>query len=242
MVTLGALTKPLFAIAPDISILLTARLLDRVEKAFAARPAMPWCDIAPAHLRGAAFGLRQSLDTVGAFIGPLLAVGLMLLANDFRAVFWVAVVPGMMAVALLLFGIQEPRRVRAPENEPDQPGQFRTFRDRPIGGWWESGRCLRLARFSEAFSSCAHNKGHSTRLIPLVKVAMNLVYASSAYPFGRLSEQDESRQAAHLRPVSVDRGRSGLGLAGSLEHHTPGRDIVGPSHGHDARTPRHHGG
>ena len=66
-------------------------------------------DIAPAHLRGAAFGLRQSLDTVGAFLGPLLAVGLMLLwANDFRAVFWVAVVPGMMAVALLLFGLQEP--------------------------------------------------------------------------------------------------------------------------------------
>jgi predicted MFS family arabinose efflux permease len=93
---LGALTKPLFAIAPDIGTLLTARLLDRVGKGVrgAPRDALV-ADIAPAHLRGAAFGLRQSLDTVGAFLGPLLAVGLMLLwADDFRAVFWVAVIPG----------------------------------------------------------------------------------------------------------------------------------------------------
>src|SRR5512146_192069 len=107
---LGAFTKPLFAVACGIGLVLTARLLDRVGKGVrgAPRDALV-ADIAPPQLRGAAFGLRQALDTVGAFLGPLLAVGLMLLwANDFRAVFWVAVVPGLLAVGLLLFGIREP--------------------------------------------------------------------------------------------------------------------------------------
>ncbi|MEH6246638.1 MFS transporter, partial [Salmonella enterica subsp. enterica serovar Mbandaka] len=107
---LGALSKPLFAIAPTAGIVLTARLLDRVGKGIrgAPRDALV-ADIAPSALRGAAFGLRQSLDTVGAFLGPLLAVGLMLLwADDFRAVFWVAVVPGLLSVALLMFGLREP--------------------------------------------------------------------------------------------------------------------------------------
>ncbi len=112
---LGALTKPLFAIAPGAGLVLTARLLDRVGKGVrgAPRDALV-ADITPAHLRGAAFGLRQSLDTVGALLGPLLAVGLMLLwADDFRAVFWVAVIPGAMAVALLAFGLREPARMVA---------------------------------------------------------------------------------------------------------------------------------
>jgi sugar phosphate permease len=101
---LGALTKPLFAMANTSGMVLTARLLDRVGKGVrgAPRDALV-AELAPPHLRGAAFGLRQSLDTVGAVLGPLLAVGLMLMwANDFRKVFWVAVIPGLLAVALLL--------------------------------------------------------------------------------------------------------------------------------------------
>ena len=190
--SLGALTKPLFAMAPDIAILLTARLLDRVGKGVrgAPRDALV-ADITPPHLRGAAFGLRQSLDTVGAFIGPLLAVGLMLLwANDFRAVFWVAVVPGMMAVTLLLFGIQEP---------PSRQGIRRTnpisrdnFARLGPAYWWVVGigSVFTLARFSEAFLVLrAQQSGIPVAFIPLVMVAMNLVYASSAYPFGRLSDR-----------------------------------------------------
>jgi len=103
---MGALSKPFFAVASTTGIVLTARLLDRTGKGIrgAPRDALV-ADIAPSNLRGAAFGLRQSLDTMGAFLGPLLAVGLMLLwANDFRAVFWVAVIPGLMAVALLSSG------------------------------------------------------------------------------------------------------------------------------------------
>ena len=107
---LGALSKPLFALAPSLGIVLSARLLDRVGKGVRGAPRDALiADIAPAAIRGAASGLRQSLDTVGALLGPLLAVGLMLLwANDFRAVFWVAVIPGLLAVALLLLGRRPP--------------------------------------------------------------------------------------------------------------------------------------
>ncbi len=145
-------------------------------------------DIAPPHLRGAAFGLRQALDTVGAFLGPLVAVGLMLLwANDFRAVFWVAVIPGLMAVALLAFGVQEPVH--------HQPGTriipIRRESLRRLGStyWWVvgMGSVFTLARFSEAFLILqAQQGGISIALIPLIMVALNLVYASSAYPFGKL--------------------------------------------------------
>ena len=136
---LGALTKPVFAIAPTAGIVLAARLLDRVGKGVrgAPRDALV-ADIAPTEVRGAAFGLRQSLDTVGAFLGPLLAVGLMLLwANDFRAVFWVAVVPGMFAVSLLVFGVREPeQRVDGKRNNP-----IRRENLKRLSGayWWVAG-------------------------------------------------------------------------------------------------------
>ncbi|MDO8267175.1 MAG: MFS transporter [Moraxellaceae bacterium] len=127
---LGAASKPLFALATTSGMVLAARLIDRVGKGMrgAPRDALV-ADLAPPGMRGAAFGLRQSLDTVGAFVGPLLAMGLMLLwANDFRAIFWVAMVPGFLAVALLLFGVQEPERAQAPQGtprvNPDQPSQF----------------------------------------------------------------------------------------------------------------------
>ena len=102
---LGAFTKPLFAMAAAVEPVLIARFLDRVGKGIRGAPRDALlADIAPAEVRGAAFGLRQSLDTVGAFLGPLLATGLMLMwADDFRAVFWVAVLPGLLAVALLIF-------------------------------------------------------------------------------------------------------------------------------------------
>lgn len=189
---LGALAKPLFALAPGIGIVLTARLLDRVGKGVrgAPRDALV-ADIAPPQLRGAAFGLRQSLDTVGAFLGPLLAVGLMLLwANDFRAVFWVAVIPGLMAVALLLFGVREPGHpVAGRRTNPIRRENLKRL-DRRY--WWVVGvgAIFTLARFSEAFLVLrAQQGGIPIALVPLVMVAMNLVYAASAYPFGKLSDK-----------------------------------------------------
>lgn len=189
---LGALTKPLFAIAPTTGIVLTARLLDRVGKGVrgAPRDALV-ADIAPPEVRGAAFGLRQSLDTVGAFLGPLLAVGLMLLwANDFRAVFWVAVIPGLLAVALLLFGVREPERhVGEKRTNPIRQENLK----RLSGAYWwvvGVGAVFTLARFSEAFLVLrAQQGGIAVALVPLVMVAMNVVYAASAYPFGKLSDR-----------------------------------------------------
>jgi MFS family permease len=189
---LGAFTKPLFAVASSFGLVLTARLLDRVGKGVRGAPRDTLvADITPPQLRGAAFGLRQSLDTVGAFLGPLLAVGLMLLwANDFRAVFWVAVVPGLMSVLLLLFGVHEAedRQISKGRN-PIHWGNLTR-----LGSvyWWVVGigAIFTLARFSEAFLVLrAQHGGIPVALVPLILVAMNLIYALSAYPFGNLSDR-----------------------------------------------------
>ena len=193
---LGALSKPLFALAGSTGVVLTARLLDRAGKGIrgAPRDALV-ADLAPPHLRGAAFGLRQSLDSVGAFLGPLIGVGLMLLwANDFRAVFWVAVIPGVLAVALLLVGIREPER-------PSQMQRRNPIRRdnlvRLSPAYWSVvgiGAVFTLARFSEAFLVLrALQTGIPTALVPLVMVAMGGVYALTAYPFGKLSDRVSHR-------------------------------------------------
>ena len=189
---LGALTKPLFAIAPVAGVVLGARLLDRVGKGIrgAPRDALV-ADITPPGIRGAAFGLRQSLDTVGALVGPLIAVGLMLLwSNDFRAVFWVAVIPGLLAVALLFFGVKEPDRHEGARKV--NPIRRENLRRLAPAYWWVVGvgAIFTLARFSEAFLVLrAQQGGIPVALVPLVMVAMNGVYAGSAYPFGKLSDR-----------------------------------------------------
>ena len=151
--SLGALSKPLFAVASTAGMVFTARFIDRIGKGIrgAPRDALV-ADVAPSKVRGASFGLRQSLDTVGAFIGPLLALGLMLLwANDFRAVFWVAVIPGALAVALLVFGVREPEREAAAR--PINPIRRESLRKLSRAYWWvvTIGAVFTLARFSEAF-------------------------------------------------------------------------------------------
>ena len=189
---LGALSKPLFALAASAGMVFGARLIDRVGKGLrgAPRDALV-ADIAPADMRGAAFGLRQSLDTVGAFVGPLLAVGLMLLwANDFRAVFWVAVVPALLSVALLVFGVREPER--PPGARRTNPIRRDNLRRLPPAYWWvvTIGAVFTLARFSEAFLVLrAQQSGLALAWTPLVLIAMNVVYAAGAYPFGRLADR-----------------------------------------------------
>lgn len=203
---LGALTKPLFALAPSIGVVLTARFLDRVGKGIrgAPRDALV-ADVSPPHLRGAAFGLRQSLDTVGAFLGPLLAVALMLLwANDFRAVFWVAVIPGLMSVALLAFGLREP--ASKPVEKRVNPIRRENLRRLGASYWWVVciGAVFTLARFSEAFLVLrAQQSGVPIALVPLVMVAMNLVYALAAYPFGKLSDRMNHRKLLAVGLVAL---------------------------------------
>ena len=191
---LGAFSKPLFAIASASGMVLSARFIDRIGKGIrgAPRDALV-ADIAPAAIRGAAFGLRQSLDTIGAFLGPLIATGLMLLwANDMRAIFWVAVIPGLLAVLLLLFGVHEPEHAPTQTQVRTNPVSRENLK-RLSASYWRVvviGAVFTLARFSEAFLVLrAQETGISIALVPLVMVAMNLIYAASAYPFGMLSDR-----------------------------------------------------
>ena len=194
---LGAMSKPLFALAPGMGLILTARLIDRIGKGIRGAPRDALiADIAPPSLRGAAFGLRQSLDTVGAFLGPLIAVALMLAwNNDFRAVFWAAVIPGMLAVGLLILGVKEPQRHSGAKRS--NPIRRENLKRLSQGYWWVVGigTVFTLARFSEAFLVLrAEQAGIPVSLVPLVMVAMNLVYAGCAYPFGKLSDRMNHRR------------------------------------------------
>ncbi|WER50288.1 MFS transporter [Cupriavidus sp. WKF15] len=189
---LGALSKPFFAFASGVGMVLGARVADRVGKGIrgAPRDALV-ADIAPPHLRGAAFGLRQSLDTVGAFLGPLIAIGLMYLwANDFRSVFLVAVIPGILAVVLLLFGVQEPEAHEGAKRVNPVQRENLVRLSPAYWGVVAVGAVFTLARFSEAFLVLrAQRLGLPLFLAPLVLVAMNLVYAIAAYPFGKLADE-----------------------------------------------------
>jgi MFS family permease len=188
---LGALSKPLFAIAPTVGVVVSARVSDRIGKGIrgAPRDALV-ADVTPVHLRGAAFGLRQSLDTIGAVLGPLFAVVIMSVwADNFRLAFWLAVIPGVLAVALLMFGIHEP----AGEAGTRRVNPVRLENLKKLGPryWWvvAIGAVFALARFSEAFLVLrAMGSGVPIALVPLVMVTMNIVYSLSAYPFGKLAD------------------------------------------------------
>ena len=190
---LAALTKPIFPLAPSIGWLVAARFIDRVGKGIrgAPRDALV-ADISPAELRGASFGLRQSLDTVGAFLGPLLGIGLMwLFADDFVSVFWVAVLPAFLALALLVFAVREPERP-AGLRKVRMPLSLSELSRLGAAYWWIVGvaAIFTLARFSEAFLILrAESAGLALMLIPSVLVVMNIAYALSAYPAGALSDR-----------------------------------------------------
>ncbi|AZD01554.1 MFS transporter [Pseudomonas chlororaphis] len=190
---LAALTKPLFPLASSAELVFSARLLDRIGKGIrgAPRDALV-ADVAPAEIRGACFGLRQSLDTVGAFLGPILAIGLMLwLANDIAQVLWLAVIPAALAVALLVFAIREPEH--APGRRHFQsPLRLASLRRFSRHYWWvvAIGAAFTLARFSEAFLVLrAQQLGFSAAWVPLVMVVMAGFYMVSAYPVGKWSDR-----------------------------------------------------
>lgn len=190
---LGALSKPLFALAATVHWVFVARFMDRIGKGIRGAPRDALiADLTPPEIRGAAYGLRQSLDTVGAFVGPLLAIALMVLfAGDFRTVFWFAVIPGVLAVVVLVFAVREPAR----EHEGKaarSPLQASVLKSLPAAYWWivVAGAVFTLARFSEAFLLLrAQGQGLPDTYAPLVLVLMNLVFALSAYPVGRLADR-----------------------------------------------------
>lgn len=199
---LAALTKPLFPLAPNVAWVMSARFIDRIGKGIrgAPRDALV-ADVTPPELRGAAFGLRQSLDTVGAFLGPAVAVLVMWLTLDnIRAVFWAAVIPAALAVAVLAFGVREPAETR-----PARPARFPLHWEelkRLGGGFWlivTVSTLFSLARFSEAFLILkAKSLGLPDSLAPLVLVAMNVVYAGASYPAGAFSDKGD-----RIRPLAA---------------------------------------
>lgn len=191
---LAAITKPVFPLAPTVGWLFAARFIDRIGKGIrgAPRDALV-ADIAPGHLRGASFGLRQSLDTVGAFIGPLFAIALMwLTANHFKTVFWIAVIPAFLSLALIVFAVREPeraptlRKVKFPLHRDELARLGHTY-------WLvvAVATVFTLARFSEAFLLLRANQvGLPVMLVPAVLVVMNVVYSLAAYPAGVLADDD----------------------------------------------------
>lgn len=190
---LAAVTKPIFPLAPSIGWLVAARFIDRIGKGIRGGPRDALiADITPLEQRGAGFGLRQSLDTIGAFAGPLLAIALMwATANHFQAVFWIAVLPAFAAVALIVFAVKEPER---PAGQRKVRMPLRRSELRLLGaGFWlvvTVAAVFTLARFSEAFLILrAQSIGLSLALVPIVLVVMNLAYSLSAYPAGVLADR-----------------------------------------------------
>ncbi len=202
---LAALTKPLFPMAEGLALVLGARFADRIGKGIRGAPRDALiADVTPEAIRGRAFGLRQALDTAGAFLGPLLAVVLMfVLASDMRAVFWIAVLPAGLAVLFLLFGVKDsPGQV----DDARAPIQFKEIKH--LGSSFRSivviGAVFTLARFSEAFLILkASADGLPFVLAPLVLVAMNFVYAISAYPAGALSDHFTNSRLLALGAVTL---------------------------------------
>ena len=217
---IAALAKFGFPLATGAGGVLAARLLDRFGKGIrgAPRDALV-ADIAPPEIRGASFGLRQSLDTVGAFAGPLLAIGLMLaFSGNIQWVLWVAVVPGILAVALLVFGVREPERASAPVS-PRLPlsraGLRRLGRD--YGFVLALAGVLSLARFSEAFLVLRSSAlGMSATWIPLVLVVMNAVYLLVAWPAGHWSDRGDRRPLLTLGLVVLLLANGVLALAANV--------------------------
>jgi MFS family permease len=192
---LATLTKPLFPLADSIAWVLAARFCDRIGKGIRSAPRDALiADITPAEMRGSAYGLRQTLDATGALLGPLLAIILMLIFDDIRTVLWFAVIPAIIAVAILAFAVDEPDR-------PDQathhaPLRLSDARRLTVAFWWVVGigAVLTLARFSEAFLLLrAEGTGLATAYVPMVMIVMSAGFALSAYPAGRLADRMDRR-------------------------------------------------
>jgi len=192
---LAAATKPIFPLASTVGWVVVARFIDRLGKGIREAPRDALItDLTPAGSRGASFGLRQALDTVGAFVGPLLAIGLMwLTANHFTTVFWLAVIPAACAVGLIMFAVREPaHRNDAPNAPPSLRGADLRQLDAAYWRLIAIAALFSLARFSEAFLLLrASALGLPPALTPAALVIMNVAYAASAYPLGAISDRTD---------------------------------------------------
>jgi len=221
---LAALSKPLFPLAGSAAWVLAARFIDRIGKGVRGAPRDALiADIAPPAVRGASYGLRQALDTVGAFAGPLIALaGMALFAGDVRRVFWIAVIPAALAVIVLWTLVREPARPQRAErrDKADRVSlRLAELGDFPAVFWivLGVGVLLALARFSEAFLLLrANDVGLGAGLVPLALVVMNVAYAASSYPAGALSDRMGRRGILALGVALLIAADTALALAGGL--------------------------
>lgn len=221
---LAALSKPLFPLASSVGLVFTARFVDRVGKGIRGAPRDALIgDLAPPHLRGACYGLRQALDTVGAVAGPLLAMMFMiLLSGNIRAVFWVATIPAALCLLILIFGVREPAAARETK-QARTPIRWVDVKEMgwPFWGLMAVTLILMLGRMSEAFLLLkAQNVGVSLAMVPLVLVAFNIAYALTAYPAGVLSDIMKRSEVLAIgvllfvfADVTLAVSRSALGLS-----------------------------
>lgn len=214
---LAALTKPLFPLAGSIGMVLTARMLDRFGKGIRGAPRDALlAELAPAEIRGASFGLRQSMDTLGAVLGPLAAIGLMMwFAGDIRSVLWFAVIPGVISIAILLLYVREPEHATRAARLPITREGLASLG----AGYWRIvavGALMSLARFSEAFLILrGADVGLPNTYAPLILVVMSLAYTVSAYPAGRLSDRIGRRGVFAAGMLALVVADAVLGWAGS---------------------------
>jgi MFS family permease len=214
---LSAISKPLFPLASSIGLVLGARVIDRIGKGIrgAPRDALV-ADIVPASLRGAAYGLRQALDSVGAFVGPLLAILLMALyAGDLRPVLWAAVIPALLSVLVLAIWVKDPDGERRAARSPIRLTDLRGLHGRY---WLIVALCavLTLARFSEAFLVLrAQDVGLAIAWVPAVMIVMNLVYAAAAYPAGIAADRGSRRALLVWGLAALIAADAVLGMAAS---------------------------
>lgn len=216
--SLGAVSKPVFALAQSSDLVLFARVFDRLGKGIRAAPRDALVsDLAPPDIRGAAFGLRQSLDTMGAFLGPLAAILLMqLLGSNFRLVFWIAAIPGLLSVLVVVFGVNEAENAAS---ETKQKVSFAAMRGFDAAFWTVAfaGGVFQLARFSEAFLVLrAKDIGLQLGLTPAVLIAMNVVYSLAAYPIGLLSDHVKRQNLILLGFLVLIASDLCLAFAGSV--------------------------
>lgn len=200
---LSALTKLVFPLVNSAGLILGARLVDRLGKGIRGAPRDALiADVTPTEQRGAAYGLRQSLDTVGAVIGPMAAMGLMLWLLDARAALWFAAIPGLLAVLVLLVYVREPEQHAG---DPKKALSLRDWRALDARVWAVIGiaALLNLARFGEGFLVIRmRDAGFGDGLAPLALVLMSLAFTLTAYPVGWWADR-VSRRALLLTGVAL---------------------------------------
>ena len=192
----SAVNKVMFPLAGTVSIVFAARVIDRIGKGLRDAPRDAFMtDVTPAKVRGSGFGLRLAFYTTGFVIGPLAAMEVMQLSGDnFRLVFWLAVIPAVLAIIILIFGITEHASTKfVPRPLLLRRSEFALF----TGAFWWAiavASLLSLARFSYAFLILkAYGIGVDAAYVPIVLVLMHLVYAAAAYPFGVLADHMDRR-------------------------------------------------